>query len=84
MATGCPVVSTAVGGVPDFLNHGELGKLVPSGDAEALAAALIETVQQPPDAEALRALIVERYGIVRLVRDLDALYRRLLASKSRR
>lgn len=84
MAAGCPVVSTAVGGVPDFLNHGELGKLVPSGDAAALAAALVETVQQPPDAEALRALIVERYGIDRLVRDLGALYTGLLAQKQRR
>lgn len=81
MAAGCPVVSTAVGGVPDFLNYGELGKLVPSGDADALAGALVETVQQPPDAEALRALIVERYGIDRLVRDLDALYRGLLEKK---
>jgi len=81
MAAGCPVVSTAVGGVPDFLNHGELGKLVPSGDAAALAAALVETVQQPPDAEALRALIVERYGIDRLVRDLGALYTSLLEKK---
>lgn len=81
MATGCPVVSTAVGGVPDFLNQGELGKLVPSGDADALAAALIETVRNPPDAEALRALIVERYGIDRLVRDLDGLYRGLLEKK---
>ena len=84
MAAGCPVVSTAVGGVPDFLNYGELGKLVPSGDADALAGALVETVQQPPDAEALRALIVERYGIDRLVRDLDALYRGLLEKKKLR
>jgi glycosyltransferase involved in cell wall biosynthesis len=83
MAAGCPVVSTAVGGVPDFLNHGELGALVPSGDADALAAAIVRTLRQPPDAEALRATIVARYGIDRLVADLDALYRRLLAQKGR-
>lgn len=83
MATGCPVVSTAVGGVPDFLNHGELGALVPSGDAEALANAIVRTLRQPPNAEALRAEIVARYGIDRLVRDLDALYRGLLTKKSR-
>lgn len=81
MATGCPVVSTAVGGVPDFLNHGELGALVPSGDAAALAAAIIRSVQHPANAEALRATIVERYSIDRLVRDLDALYRDLLRRK---
>jgi glycosyltransferase involved in cell wall biosynthesis len=83
MAAGCPVVSTAVGGVPDFLNHGELGALVPSGDADALAAAIVRTLRQPPDADALRATIVARYGIDRLVADLDALYRRLLAQKGR-
>jgi glycosyltransferase involved in cell wall biosynthesis len=83
MAAGCPVVSTAVGGVPDFLNHGELGALVPSGDADALAAAIVRTLRQPPDAEALRATIVARYGIGRLAADLDALYRALLAQKGR-
>lgn len=84
MATGCPVVATAVGGIPDFLDHGKLGALVPSGDADALAEAILATLRQPPDAEYLRALIVERYGIARLTRDLDALYRELLDKKSRK
>ena len=84
MAAGCPVVSTAVGGVPDFLNQGELGALVPSGDAEALAAAIVRTLQQTPDAEALRAEMVSRYGIDLLLRDLDGLYRGLLEKKGRR
>ncbi len=82
MATGCPVVATAVGGIPDFLDGGKLGALVPSGDADMLAEAILATLRQPPDAEHLRALIVERYGIARLTRDLDTLYRRLLAKKS--
>lgn len=82
MATGCPVVATAVGGIPDFLDHGQLGALVPSGDASALAEAVIRTLRQPPDAEQLRAMIVERYEIARLARDLDALYRGLLTKKS--
>jgi glycosyltransferase involved in cell wall biosynthesis len=84
MATGCPVVATAVGGIPDFLDHGKLGALVPSGNADALAEAIIRTLRQPPDAEQLRTMIVERYGIARLTRDLDALYRRLLEQKSRK
>ncbi len=37
LTAGCPVVATAVGGLPDLLDQGELGELVPSGDAEALA-----------------------------------------------
>jgi glycosyltransferase involved in cell wall biosynthesis len=81
LATGCPVVASAVGGLPDFLDNGKLGVLVPSGDADALAAAIIQTLRQPPDAESLRTIIVEGYGVARLTRDLDMVYRELLAKK---
>ncbi|MEP7290502.1 MAG: glycosyltransferase family 4 protein [Chloroflexota bacterium] len=81
LAAGCPVVTTAVGGLPDLLDQGVLGVLVPSGDADALANAIIDVLNDPPDAKQAQALMVERYSIERLVRDLDALYRRLLGKK---
>jgi glycosyltransferase involved in cell wall biosynthesis len=40
LAVGTPVVSTAVGGVPEIVRDGENGLLVPAGDATALAAAI--------------------------------------------
>ena len=40
MASGVPVVATRVGGIPEVVDHEQQGLLVPSGDAEALAAAL--------------------------------------------
>lgn len=40
MAAGLPVVSTPVGAVPDAVLDGETGLIVPSGDPEALAAAI--------------------------------------------
>lgn len=41
MATGVPVVATAVGGTPALLQDGRAGVLVPSDDAVAFAAALV-------------------------------------------
>jgi starch synthase len=40
MAVGCPVIGTAVGGIPEIVHDGETGLLVPPGDASALGRAL--------------------------------------------
>jgi glycosyltransferase involved in cell wall biosynthesis len=83
LAAGCPVVATAVGGLPDLLDQGSLGRLVKAGDADALAASILQTLKDPPDVAAAQRLMVDRYGIDRLVKDLDELYRGLLAKKRR-
>jgi glycosyltransferase involved in cell wall biosynthesis len=40
LAVGCPVIATAVGGVPEVVRDGENGLLVAPGDPEALADAI--------------------------------------------
>jgi glycosyltransferase involved in cell wall biosynthesis len=40
LAMGCPVIATAVGGVPEVVVDGENGLLVPAGDVQALAGAI--------------------------------------------
>lgn len=40
MASGCAVVATAMGGIPELVVDGESGLLVPAGDDQALAEAL--------------------------------------------
>ncbi len=82
LAAGVPVVSTAVGGVPDLLHHGDYGRMCPSGDAEGLADAVLAALDDATtDQRAIQAAIIAQYDISRLVRDLAALYRELLVNK---
>jgi glycosyltransferase involved in cell wall biosynthesis len=47
MVAGTPIVATAVGGVPEVLDRGRLGRLVPYGDPTALATALGAVTEEP-------------------------------------
>ena len=49
---GLPVIASNSGGIPDIVRHRETGLLVPPGDAAALAAAILETVQDPVESAA--------------------------------
>ncbi|MGA7650554.1 MAG: glycosyltransferase, partial [Thermoplasmata archaeon] len=60
MAAGTPVVATAVGGVPDVLDGGHAGRLVPYGDPVALAGALRSVVEDTKETQRLRAAASER------------------------
>jgi glycosyltransferase involved in cell wall biosynthesis len=52
MAAGLPVIATGVGGVPEVLENGRSGMLVPYGDPSALAAALHATLHGGPEVAA--------------------------------
>lgn len=47
MATGLPVVATAVGGTPEIVSDGRTGTLIPVSDPQALAEALIRYCDNP-------------------------------------
>lgn len=51
MAVGTPIVATGVGGVPEVLDHGRAGLLVPYADPDALAVALGEILEAPGPAQ---------------------------------
>ncbi|MCC7418303.1 MAG: glycosyltransferase [Acidobacteria bacterium] len=81
MASGVPGVSTDVGGVADLVRDGVTGLLVPSGRADALAAALERLLTDDglrlEMGRRARASVAEAYSIQRLVGDIDRLYRSL-------
>lgn len=69
MACGCPVVSThCPGGPAEILAEGIHGRLVPVGDAPALAEAMAQTLANPPSPQALQA----RAADFSLERSIDA------------
>jgi len=53
MACGRPVISTSVASIPEIIDHGLNGILVPGDDVDALASALIDLVQDQAVAERL-------------------------------
>jgi glycosyltransferase involved in cell wall biosynthesis len=82
MAMGCPVVSTAVGMVPELIEDGVSGKVVPPGDAGALAAAVSSMTADLPRARAMAArgrdAVRARYTVDAMVERYVALYRDVL------
>lgn len=85
-AAGLPVVSTDVGGVRDVVVDGSSGFVVPRGDLAALAdrlARLTDPEVRERMGAAGRHRATERYGVPRLVSDIDMLYRELLEQADR-
>ena len=78
MASGLPVVATAVGGNPELVTHGVTGHVVPSDDVEALAAALVTLARDPAGAAAMgsagRADVERRFSLQAMVGAYQHLY----------
>lgn len=51
-----PVVATTVGALPDAVDHGVTGLLVPPADPDALARALVKLLSDPDEAERMGAM----------------------------
>ena len=82
LAAGVPGVSTDVGGVRDVIDSDRVGLLAPFGDARALAdqvhALLADPERRRRIGEAGRQAVSSRYGLDRLIDDVERLYRELL------
>jgi len=84
MASGVPGVSTDVGGVKDVITSEAIGARISDASAVALAAPIVRYLADPAlrhDAGTrARAAVLDRFSLDRLVRDISALYRELLAA----
>lgn len=86
-AAGRPVVATAVGSIPEAVQHGTTGLLVPQGSIEEMSAALRRLVADPGLARAMgeeaRRQAGERFSWNAIAREVLSIYRSLLAGTQR-
>ncbi len=79
MALELPVVATSVGGIPEVVQDGKTGRLVPFGrPAEAAVAALgvlEDTAGRATMGRRARSLVAEQFGTDRMLDELESLYR---------
>ncbi len=87
MALGTAVVASGVDGIPEVIENGVSGMLVPANDPQALAAAIRELRDDPGKRAALalagQKRVREKFDIVRVSGELAALYRTALGLNSR-
>jgi glycosyltransferase involved in cell wall biosynthesis len=87
MAAGAPIVATAVGGVPDLIDDGVHGLLVPAQDPPALAAGIERLLDDDTLARRLGAAAQARqrseFDLGVVVRRLERLYLELYERASR-
>jgi glycosyltransferase involved in cell wall biosynthesis len=88
MAAARPIVATAVGGVPDLIEDGVHGRLVPPRDPHALAGAIAELLRDRARAAEMGQRARERreseFAIRTMVQRVEALYHELLGRSARR
>jgi len=80
LALNRPVLTTYIAGIPELLEHGENGWLVPAGDLDALTGTLREVLETPAErlaqmARAGRSAVLERHDVRREAQVLGGLLR---------
>ncbi len=86
LAAGCPVVATAVGGIPEVIDDNATGWLVPAGDPAALAARIGRSLDVDGGrvrvAAVGRTIVRQRFGVQRQCEAYRRLFAQLTANAS--
>lgn len=81
MASGLPIVATAVGGTPELVRHNVEGLLSPRQDTSALASSISQLLRDPQLASKMgkagRKRVLDEYQLDQTVDAYLAIYRRL-------
>jgi glycosyltransferase involved in cell wall biosynthesis len=82
MASGLPIVATRIGGIPEMVEHGTNGYLVPARAPNELAERVLDLVRDPQarrrfGAESER-IARERFSPAHMLRDIESLYDEVL------
>ncbi len=84
MASGKPIVATRVGGIPEAVENGKNGILVPPGDSQALARAIAQLLDNPRKAQemgrASRARAELLFDETKMIDGISSLYEELTTS----
>ena len=87
MALSRPVVASAVGGIPEMIEDGRTGLLVPPHDTVALAAAIVRLLTDHPYADTLakaaQNLVHDRFCVELMVRAIETIYDESIADEHR-
>ena len=82
LLSGVPVIATRVGGLPDLVQEGISGKLVPPRNPEAIAAAIVDSLQNRAESKRLtikgQQMARHLFDVGKTAREVVQIYGRLV------
>jgi glycosyltransferase involved in cell wall biosynthesis len=86
MAAGVPVVATASEGAREIIDNNETGRLVPIGEAETIAATILDLLEDESErqrlAENARRAASERFSLERMIEQTEQVYAEVATVRS--
>ena len=82
MAMNVPVVATKIGALPEVIDDGKTGVLVPPGDVSALTGAIKYLIQNPDIRKEMgengRKRVIERFNIEKNIKQVEEIFLNLI------